>query len=36
MNEGIKYLFLGIGIGSLVMGLWCVFCVWLVIDKRGK
>jgi hypothetical protein len=35
MNEGIRYLFVGIGIGTLVMGLWTLYCL-AQFSKRGK
>ena len=34
MEEAIRYLFAGIGIGSLIMGLWALYCIDRI--KRGR
>lgn len=37
MNEGIRYVFVGIGIGTAVMGLWLLYCLWRFEERRkGK
>ena len=35
MEEVIRYLSIGIGIGTLVMGLWCIYCI-SQFGKRSK
>ena len=34
MSEGIKYVFVGIGIGTAVMGLWVLYCL-SQFNKKG-
>jgi len=36
MEELIRYLFAGIGIGSLVMGLWALYCIDRVKKERNR